>query len=165
MKHRIGLFFFFVGLAFRELFHAKPAGSGCQFANVGEGSHESGIKSFKPDATGTARYLCYKIGATADTIAVCGAGEVPLGSSDDVADDTAIPIAVNLFGVRPGTVRITAGGTVANGDHVKSDASGKAVTASSTDVSFGIALVGTDQTAASGDVIEVIHCVPHKYVF
>jgi hypothetical protein len=72
---------------------------------------------------------------------------------------------VNLFGVCPGTVRITAGGTITNGDHVKSDASGKIVTASSTDVSFGIAIVGTDQTAASGDVVEVIHCVPHKYVF
>jgi len=163
MKHRIRLFLFFIGLAFREFFARKPVGT--QFANVGEGTHEAGIKSFMPDATGTLRYLCYKIGATADTVAVCSTGEVPLGSSDDVADSTTTPIAINLFGVKPGTVRITAGGTITNGDHVKSDSAGKIVTASSTDVSFGIAIVGLDQTAASGDVVEVIHCVPHKYVF
>ena len=142
-----------------------PKSGGIQFANIGEGTYHNGVKSYLPDATTTSRYLCYKIGATsADYVAVCGAGDVPLGTSDDQAD-SGVPIAIKLFGVKPGTLRVVTDGSIGNGDHVKCAASGQVTKASSTDVSFGIAIIGTDASAAAGDTIAIIHAVPHKYVF
>lgn len=138
--------------------------SGVQFANIGEGTYRNGVKSYTPDAATTSRYLCYKIGTDGDHSAITGAGDTPLGQSDDQAD-AGVPIAINLFGVVPGTLRVVTDGTIANGDHVKCGATGKVTKASTTDRSFGIAIIGTDQTSADGDVIAIIHCVPHLYVF
>jgi hypothetical protein len=76
-----------------------------------------------------------------------------------------VPIAINLFGIVPGTLRVVTDGTIANGDHVKCGAAGVVTKAASTDRSFGIALIGTDQSSASGDPIVIAHCVPHLYVF
>jgi hypothetical protein len=137
---------------------------GVQFANIAEGTHDTGVKPFLPDAATTSRYLLYKIGSDGDHVAVTAAGDVPLGNSDDQAD-ADVPIAINLLGVKPGTLRVVTDGTVANGEHVKCGASGKVTQAATTDVSFGIATIGSDQSVADGDVIEIIHCVPHKYVF
>lgn len=141
-----------------------PAG-GVQFANIGEGTVKYGMKSYLPDATTSQRYLLYKIGTDGDHVAVCGAGEVPIGPSDDQADSTTTPIAVKILGGVTGLVRGVTDGTIANGDHVKAGASGVIVKASTTDVSFGIALFGTDTSSASGDVITYVPCVPHKHVF
>ncbi len=137
---------------------------GVQFANIGEGTQRTGVKSYTPDAATSSRYLCYKIGTDGDHSAVCGAGDTPLGQSDDQAD-AGVPIAINLFGQVPGTLRVVTDGTIANGDHVKCGAAGVVTKASSTDRSFGIAIIGTDQTSASGDSIAIMHCVPHLYVF
>lgn len=142
----------------------KMAEGAAFFANIGEGTASRGVKSYTPDAATTARYLCYKIGTDGDHSAITGAGDVPLGQSDDQAD-SGVPIALSLFGVAPGTLRVVSDGTIANGDHVKCGATGKVTKASSTDVSFGIALIGSDGSSADGDAISIIHCVPHKYVF
>lgn len=136
-----------------------------QFCNIGEGTFDTGVRSYLPDATQTSRYLCYKIGSTSDNIAVCGAGDVPIGSCDDQPDSTTTPVAINIFGVKAGLVRVITDGTIANGDHVKCAANGQVTKASTTDVSFGIALFGTDTSSAAGDTITIAHCVPHKYVF
>jgi len=144
-------------------FSRAPRG-GIQFANIGEGTQEAGVKSYTPDAATTARYLCYKIGTDGDHSAICGAGDTPLGQSNDQAD-AGVPIAINLFGVKLGTLRVVTDGTIANGDHVKCAAVGQVTKAASTDRSFGIALIGTDASSAAGDVISIMHCVPHLYVF
>lgn len=144
-------------------FVRRPCG-GVQFANIGEGTQEGGVKSYTPDAATTVRYALYKIGTDGDHVAICGAGDTPLGQSNDQAD-AGVPIAINLFGLKPGTLRVITDGTIANGDHVKAGAAGKVTKAASTDRSFGIAIIGTDQTSADTDVIAIIHCVPHLYVF
>ena len=61
---------------------ARPPRFGVQFANIGEGTYASGVRSFTPDAATTSRYLIYKIGSDGDHSALCGAGEVPIGQSD-----------------------------------------------------------------------------------
>ena len=106
-----------------------------------------------------------KIGSDGDHAAVCGAGDIPLGQSDDVGSDSGVPIAINLFGLGKGTLRVVTDGTVNNGSHVKCAANGQVTAAASTDRSFGIAIIGTDASSAAGDVITIIHCVPHLYVF
>lgn len=153
---------FFAWLGF-----TREARGGVQFANIGEGSFTHGVKSYIPDGATTERYLCYKIGSDGDHCAVCGAGDTPLGQSNDLAEsgNLDVPIAINLFGVKEGTLRMVTDGTIANGDHVKCAANGRVTKAASTDLSFGIAIIGTDASRAAGDVINVIHCVPHLYVF
>jgi hypothetical protein len=149
---------------FRWFGYTRVHRGGVQFANIGEGTSRHGAKSYTPDAATTSRYLCYKIGTDGDHVAITGAGDTPLGQSDDQAD-AGIPIGINLFGVVPGTLRVVTDGTISNGQHVKCGATGKVTVAATTDRSFGIAIIGTDQTSADGDVITIIHCVPHLYVF
>jgi hypothetical protein len=79
---------------------------------------------------------------------VCGAGELGYGVvSWDVADEAKVPLII-----APGTILpITAGGTVAAGDAVQSDATGRAITAN------GGAVVGLCLTGASvGEDLEVL---------
>lgn len=147
----------------RQAFSAPPAVA--EFCNIGEGLTDTGVKSYLPDATTSARYLLYKIGTDGDHCAICGAGETPLGSSDDQADSVTTPIAINLFGAVLGTRRVTTDGTIANGDRVKAAANGKVTKANTTDVSFGIAIIGSDTSSADGDIITIIPMVPQKYVF
>ncbi len=141
------------------------------FANVGEGDFTHGRKSYLVD-TGTAvltsRYLIYKIGSDNDHVTTCGAGDVPIGQSDDQGDssNSDVPISVNLFGVCPGTLRVVTDGTISNGDYVKTAANGQATKAATGDAGqFGKALFGTDTTANAGDVITVVHDVPSKVSF
>lgn len=140
--------------------------NGVQFANIGEGTFERGVKSYLPDATTSSRYLIYKIGTDADHVAVAGAGDTPIGQSDDQADDVTVPIAIALFGLGTGMLRVITDGTIANGDYVKTGASGKATKASNGDAGcFGRAIFGTDTSSANGDVITVVHDVPMKFAF
>ena len=142
----------------------EPRGEVC-FANIGEGTYPAGVRSYLPDAATTARYLCYKVGTDGDHVAVCGAGDVPLGQSDDSAD-VGIPIAINLFGQKPGTLRVVTDGTIANGDYVKTAANGTVTKASTTDAGqFGKAVFGIDTSSAAGDVITVAHVMPSKLAF
>jgi hypothetical protein len=134
------------------------------FANIGEGTQEHGIKTYIADAATSYRYLCYKRGTDADHSAITGSGDLPLGASDDQAE-AGLPIAINMFGVKPGLIRVVTDGTISDGDRVKCGATGYVTKASTTDLSFGIACIGTDASSAAGDTIVIQHCVPHKYVF
>lgn len=136
-----------------------------QFANIGEGTFGEGVKSYIPDAATTARYLLYKKGTDVDHCAITGAGDDPLGPSDDQAGSDSVPIAINLLGSCKGTLRVVTDGTVADGDYVKAGATGFVTKASTTDLSFGRARISTDMSSASGDVITIIGMVPAKYVF
>jgi len=145
-------------------FSRAPRG-GIQFANIGEGTQEHGVKTFLADAATTGRYLLYKAGSDADHCAIAGLNDVCLGPSDDQAE-AGLPIAINLLGVKPGLIRVQTDGTIANGNPVKSGAAGQATKATTGDAGiFGIALIGTDASSAAGDTIVVQHSVPMKYSF
>jgi len=144
-----------------------PQPSGVQFCNVGEGTRAHGIRPYIPDAATASRYLLYKIGSDGDHCAVCGAGDIPLGSSDDLADTNAldVPIAIKLFGACEGTVRIVTDGTLVNGSKVTTGAAGVGTLAVTTNIVIGVALIGTDTTSAANDVIEMIPNLPLKAPF
>ena len=97
----------------------EPVGS-VQFANVGEGVHEHGIKSYIPDAATASRYYLYQVGSTADNVAVAAGTNEPLGPSDDLADSAALDLAIGikLLGAYKGTTRMISDGTVTNGARV-----------------------------------------------
>lgn len=148
----------------------QPKPGKVSFANVGEGTHGEGIKTYLSDAAQTSHYLLYKVGTDADHCTVMGTGDTtvyPLGPSEDQADASGQLIAIQLLGAVKGTVRMITDGTISNGNRVKAstNTAGYVMAANSTDISFGIAIIGTDTTTAAGDVIEVIPCIPQKYVF
>jgi hypothetical protein len=138
-----------------------------EFANVGEGTHAKGIKSYIPDAATTSRYLMYKGGSDADHCAVTGAGDIPLGSSDDLADSAAldVPIAIKLFGAVEGTVRIISDGTLTNLCKVTTGANGQGTAAVTTNLVVGVAIIPTDSIPVAGDAVEMIPCLPLKAPF
>ncbi len=147
-------------------FSRAPRG-GVQFANIGEGTFEHGLKSYIPDSGTASRYLMYKIGSTADNCVVCGAGDTPLGSSDDLADanNLDLPITIKLFGSIHGTTRVVTDGTVANGNYVKCAANGQVTVANNGDVVIGKAIFGSDTSANAGDTITVVPILPGKHPF
>ncbi len=137
-----------------------------QFSNIGEGTYEHGRKSYLPDSSTTARYLLYKRGSDADHCVITGAGDDPLGPSDDQADTTTgQPITINILGASKGTVRVVTDGTVNDGDYVKCGTSGQVTQAATTNLSFGRAVIPTDCSKAAGDVITIIPALPAKYAF
>ena len=137
------------------------------FANIGEGTHEDGIKSYIPDAGTNSRYLMYKIGSTADNCALTGAGDIPLGSSDDQADanNLDLPIAIKLFGAVKGTTRIITDGTLVNGSKVTTGANGQGTAAVTTNLVVGVAIIPSDTVVVAGDPVEMIPCLPLKAPF
>jgi hypothetical protein len=142
----------------------SPYGS-VQFANIGEGTEDQGVKTYIADAATSTRYLLYKKGTDTDHSAIAGLNDVCLGPSDDQAD-AGVPIAINLLGVKPGLIRVQTDGTISDGDYVKSGAVGQATKATTGDAGiFGIALIGTDASKAAGDVIAIQHVVPSKLAF
>lgn len=152
-------------LKFRTAFAAPVQFRGVEFANIGEGTYEHGIRSYQPDASTTSRYLLYKRGSDADHCALCGAGDDPLGPSDDQADVNGPKIAIKLLGAIKGTVRVVTDGTVNDGDYVKCGANGLVTQAATTNLSFGRALISTDTSKAANDVITIIPSLPAKYAF
>lgn len=135
------------------------------FANIGEGTFGTGVKSYIPDAATSARYLLYKRGTDADHCAITGAGDDPLGPSDDQAAADSVPIAINVLGAVRGTVKVTTDGTLADGDYCKCGATGKVTKATNGDLVFGRAMISTDTSSADGDVIGMIPVLPGKLAF
>lgn len=165
MKNKLNRFLILLPLWLGRFFTPPPI-AGVQFCNIGEGTRAHGRKTYLCDAVTTARYLLYKVGSDGDHVAVCGANDVPLGSSDDMCEDVTIPITVNLFGAVEGTMRVTTDGTIANGDYVMTGANGQ-VTKATTGLAgiCGRAVIGTDATAAAGDVITIVPVLPSKLAF
>jgi len=126
-------------------------------ANIAEGTHEDGLTGYA-DAAITTRHLLYKRGVAANTFAVAGATDLPLGViADEVAtaDIAAVPVTLGLLG-KGSTKRMVASEAMATtGVYVYAAASGKIALS-------GSVLVGTLLTtaAADGDVVEVQDCEP-----
>ena len=141
-----------------------------EFANIGEGDFGHGRRSFLVDygtALTTSRYLLYKIGSDNDHVTTCGAGDSPIGQSDDVGDtnNQDVPIALNLFGACPGTLRVITDGTVQNGNYVKAGANGQVTQASAGDAICGARCSAPTPTANAGDTITIVGMSTAKYQF
>jgi len=126
-------------------------------ANIAEGTHEDGLTGYA-DAAITTRHLLYKRGVAANTFAVAGATDLPLGTiADEVAtaDIAAVPITLSLLG-KGSTKRMVASEAMATtGVQVYAAASGKIALSGS--VVVGILLT---TASADGDVVEVQDCEP-----
>lgn len=92
------------------------------------------------------QYFFVKAGTSANQAVVCGDGENALGVLIN-APISGEPAAIAFSGV----VKVSAGGSIALGARVASDAAGEAVTAASGDYVLGVALEAADD----GDVIRV----------
>jgi hypothetical protein len=155
------------GRAFRR---GSPCGT--HFANIGEGSHEYGLKSYIPDSGTASRYLVYEQGSTADNCVVASGVNEPLGVSDDLADanNLDVPIAIKLLGAVRGTHLTVSDGSVTNGKRiaVKKDGSGKATVPASGAGSFwviGKAVIPTDAIVGNGDAFEFIPFQPIQVTY
>lgn len=103
-----------------------------------------------------------KLSSSADhTVVRCGAGEAAIGISFEGSKDAPIPGASALAVVSGMSTRVyqigescelEAGGAVSAGDYIKSDSTGRGVTASSTDKYYAIARAAA---AAAGQRIKV----------
>jgi len=123
------------------------------FANIAEGTHAGNITK-KTDGAITTRYLLAKRGSDDDHITPCTAAtDIPLGVITDEAAAAEEPVNMALLGSRGETLRITLGGTVAQGDFLTTDSTGKAQKLPATTGTYYI--IGRALAAGvSGDVIE-----------
>jgi len=111
-----------------------------------------GIKTFTAGVSVTKGQIVKFSGGK--VIPAAAATDLPVGVALDGANkDDQVPVAV--LGNAPGTLRIAAGGVIAQGAQVT--ALGTA-TSAGTDVIVGIAL---EAAAAEGDEIEIAHQVAH----
>ena len=90
-----------------------------------------------------------KVGTSEGNVKLSTAGDLAIGVTTDVDSAAGKPCDVQLDGI----ARVEAGGSIAFGARVVSDANGKAVTIESGDV-LGIAL----EAGSSGDIIRVKLC-------
>lgn len=136
-----------------------------QFANIAEGTSDTGNKPYIPDAA-ISRYNLVKQGSDDVHVAVSAANtDIPLGVTTDSCDasNLDLPINVAVFGAASGTKRIALGGTVAAGDFLQSNGDGTAIKLKTTTGSWykiGRALMA----GVSGDTIEFAPCMPDLVV-
>jgi hypothetical protein len=133
-------------------------------ANIGEGTHPDGALAKRADAAITDRHRLVKFGSDANHIALCGAGDLPLGPCPDEPEAAEDPCAVLALGAVRGTVKMVASEAIDAGEQVYTAASGKVQ-----DLPGGAGtyyLVGTAATAAGAadEEIEVIPSYPIKVV-
>ncbi len=125
-----------------------------RLANIAEGTHEGNITK-AADAAITERWVLGKIGSAADRVAVCGAGEVPIGVITDEASAAGEHVNVALLGARSGTLRMVASGAIAQGSLVEPAANGRIATLGGGAGTHHVVGRALDAASAAGDVIEV----------
>lgn len=109
-----------------------------------------GIKTFTAGAAVTKGQIVKF--SDGKVIPAAAATDLPVGVALDGANtDDQVPVAI--LGNVPGTLRIAAGGAIAQGAQVAANAT---ATAAATDVIVGVAL---EAAAAAGDEIEIAHQV------
>ncbi len=137
-----------------------------QFANIGEGSHWSGNKSYLPDTAMTNRFNLVIIGSSQNNITPSAANtDMPLGVCTDSPESTNLDVPVNvaLLGCANGTLKVVLGGTVNAGDLLQSNGDGTAIKLLTTTGTFYV--IGRALMAGvAGDTIEFAHCFPTKVV-
>ncbi|HWF18583.1 MAG TPA: hypothetical protein VG754_04920 [Verrucomicrobiae bacterium] len=136
------------------------------FANIGEGSHFSGNKSYLPDVAIANRFNLVVIGSSQNNVTPSAANtDIPLGVCTDSPESTNLDVPVNvaLLGCANGTLKIVLGGTVNAGDMLQSNGDGTAIkllTTTGTFYNIGRALM----SGVAGDTLEFAHTFPQKVV-
>lgn len=124
-------------------------------------THESSVTRTNDAAIAT-RHLLWKKGAGDNTVDICGAGDVPLGTIDNIETSTGMRQSVLLLGKGP-TKKMIASEAITAGEQVYTAANGKV---QDQPTGATVYLVGTALTAGSTDeVIEVVCCTPVRMVF
>ncbi len=124
-------------------------------ANIAEGVHEGGQITKGADAAITERFLVAKIGSASDRVAVCGAGDTPLGVITDEAAAAGDLVNVALLGCTSRTVRMVASGAISQGALLEPAASGRVQTLGGGAGTHHVIGRALDAAANAGDVIEV----------
>lgn len=108
------------------------------------------VSGYKAEGDISASQFCaLKVGTVANGLVVAGAGDQPVGILYNKPSASGQPVELCIDGI----AKVAYGGTVADGDWVKADASGKAVTTTTT----GDKVIGKARKAgASGDTGEVL---------
>lgn len=135
-----------------------------EFANIGEGTYQTGNMSRLADAALSTRHLCVKIGSDVNHVAVAAAADIALGVANDAAEAAEDPVNVQILGRADGTILMTASGAIALGAMVVTDASGKIRTLPGTTGTYYIIGRALEAAGADGDVINVAHCFPIQRV-
>lgn len=135
-----------------------------EFANIGEGTYQTGNMSRLADAALATRHLCVKVGSDVNHVAVAAAADIALGVSNDAAEAAEDPVNVQILGRADGTILMTASGAIALGAMVVTDASGKIRTLPASTGTYYIIGRALEAAAADGDVINVAHCFPIQRV-
>jgi len=128
----------------------RPRSASVQFANIAEGTHDTGNLPKLADAALATRYLIVKHGTDADHVAIAtAASDALLGVCTDEASAAEDPVNVFVIGAGKGTQLVTLGGVVALDGLITADSAGKGVAASSGNKIIGKAL----KAGVSGDRI------------
>jgi hypothetical protein len=151
-NHIIGLLAVLSCIGLAVYYFRRPKNR-VRLANIGEGTHGSGRKTYLCDAVITGRYQVVKRGSDDSHIAVVAAAtDVPLGICTDETATAGMPLNVAILGTATGTLKVLLGGTVSLSDELSS-ANGTAIklpTATGTYYPIGRALMA----GVSGDIIE-----------
>jgi hypothetical protein len=160
---------------FAQFGRAKLRPGTAQFCNISEGTRKEGILMCIPDAATTKRYLLYKRGVGTNTTVnnscclTANTTDYPLGVSEDMAETANISqgIAIALFGVVTGTLRVISDGTIVDGSWVgpSGATAGYATVATTGNSCFGRAIIPEGVAIAAGEPVEVIHSLPSKLAF
>ena len=134
-------------------------------ANIAEGAHADGCKTYLTDAAQSLRHALVMFG-TADHVAVTTADtDIPLGVCNDEADAAEDVINVQLLGQKEGTILVVAQAAIGVGAYLVPAAAGRVQTI------VGLSgvttyIVGRALNAASsqGDLVEMAHCGPVQRV-
>lgn len=125
-------------------------------------THDTNVRRTN-DAAITTRHLLWKKGSADGGVALCGAGDVPLGTVDNTETATGAGQTVLLLGKGP-TKKMVATAAIGAGVRVYTAANGKVQVAPSTATVYQ---VGVSLTAAANadEIIEVADCVPVSVTF
>jgi hypothetical protein len=132
-------------------------------ANIAEGTHEEAVSRLTDAAIAT-RHLLYKIGSDSNHIAVCGAGNVPMGTVADEAAGAEEYVALNLLGARKTSVLMVASEAITVGEQVYTAANGKVQDLPGTSGTYYCVGTALTPAGADGDLLEVDPCVAQRTV-
>ena len=152
------------------MFRQPESFGGVQFANIGEGTHEHGRKTYIPAAATSYRYLFYEVGADADHCVIAAGTNEPIGSSDDMAEASVLDegITIILHPSAKGTHRATCDGTPTNLGRIAllKDGTGRVALLSGMGTGtfwvVGRAIVPTDAVIAANDAVEFVPFTPYQ---
>lgn len=131
--------------------------------NIGEGFYP-GKKPYKTDAAITTRFLLGKAGSDVAHVAVCGAGDKPLGIISDEAVAAEDLVNVDLLGTTHETKIGIASEAISVGDDLYTAADGKLQGEPATAGTFYRVGNAISAAALDGDRVEFDPCAPVKVV-